>query len=48
MIMLLLVLMLVPSLCGCVMWHTNKAKTVTLQRQMAEKATVQLNLEKLE
>lgn len=32
-----LLLVLFPSLCGCVMWHANKARTLTLQKAMTEK-----------
>ena len=44
--MIILLFVLVPGLCGCVIWQANRAKIITLQREVTGKATVQLSIEK--
>lgn len=44
--MIILLFVLVPGLCGCVIWQANRAKIITLQTEVTGKATVQLSIKK--
>ena len=42
--MIILLVVLAPGLCGCMIWQANKAKIIILQREVTGKATVQLSI----